>query len=81
MHIKMIDMTNIKYCFLSTRYLTDILEMLQGLWIFIAFVLFNPEILLKNLISGKQEVNPAETKPLVDDVDGANKQNVADVDA
>ena len=70
-----------KYFILSSRYLTDILEMLQGLWIFIAFVLFNPEILLKNLISGKQELNPAETKPLVDDVDNANKQNVADVDA
>ena len=70
-----------KYFILSLRYLTDILEMLQGLWIFIAFVLFNPEILLKTLISGKQELNPAETKPLVDDVDNANKQNVADVDA
>ena len=70
-----------KYFILSSRYLTDILEMLQGLWIFIAFVLFNPEILLKTLISGKQELNPAETKPLVDDVDNANKQNVADVDA
>ena len=73
-----------KYCILSSRYLTDILEMLQGLWIFIAFVLFNPEILLKNLISGKQdhgEPNPTETKPLVDDVDNGNKQNVADVEA
>ena len=73
-----------KYCILSSRYLTDILEMLQGLWIFIAFVLFNPEILLKNLISGKQdpvEINPTETKPLVDDVDSGKKQNVADVDA
>ena len=73
-----------KYCILSSRYLTDILEMLQGLWIFIAFVLFNPEILLKNLISGKQdsgEINPTETNPLVDDVDNGNRQNVADVDA
>ena len=73
-----------KYFILSSRYLTDILEMLQGLWIFIAFVLFNPEILLKNLISGKQdpvEINPTETKPLVDDVDNGNKQNVADFEA
>ena len=73
-----------KYFILSSRYLTDILEMLQGLWIFIAFVLFNPEILLKNVISGKQdprELNPTETKPLVDDVDSGKKQNVADVDA
>ena len=73
-----------KYCILSSRYLTDILEMLQGLWIFIAFVLFNPEILLKNLISGKQdpgEPNPTETKRLVDDVDNGMKQNVANVDA
>ena len=73
-----------KYFILSSRYLTDILEMLQGLWIFIAFVLFNPEILLKNLIPGKQdpgELNPVETKLLVDDVDSGNKQNVADVDA
>ena len=71
-----------KYFILSLRYLTDILEMLQGLWIFIAFVLFNPEILLKNLISGKQHPsNPTETNPLVDDVDNANRQNVADVDA
>ena len=58
--------------------------MLQGLWIFIAFVLFNPEILLKNLISGRQDLgalNRTETNPLVDDVDSGNRGNVANVDA
>ena len=77
-------MTNIKYCFLSPRYLTDILEMLQGLWIFIAFVLFNPEILLKNLIAGNQGVRPfnrTETNPLVDDVDSGNRENVNGTDS
>ena len=77
-------MTNIKYCFLSPRYLTDILEMLQGLWIFIAFVLFNPEILLKNLIAGNQgvgQLNRTEANPLVDDVDSGNRENVNGTDS
>ena len=73
-----------KYCFLSTRYLTDILEMLQGLWIFIAFVLFNPEILLKNLIASNQDIgqlNRTETNHLVDDVDSGNRENVNGTDS
>ena len=64
----------------SYRYFTDVLQMLQGVWIFLAFVMFNPTArkVIKVRIGrgGNAQVtsngDPASI-PLQDDVD--NRRN------
>ena len=64
------------------RYFTDVLQMLQGVWIFLAFVVFNPnarEELTSRVRGGKQRQeasngNQAQEIPLVDDVDNKNNK-------
>ena len=65
----------------SYRYFTDVLQMLQGVWIFLAFVVFNPsarEELEKVRIGRRGNVQVATNGdpasiPLQDDVD--NRRN------
>ena len=53
------------------RYVTDILEMLQGVWIFLAFVVCNPSARdeLVKMLGGKQEEDATGGDALLDDTD------------
>jgi len=50
-------------------YVTDVLQMLQGVWIFLAFVVFNPRAREALRMESKNGEDNAAEMPMLDDVD------------